>query len=173
MHHDKKVAFIKVDEDGTLARSSEFMRTCHNMNIIVQITVVDASSLNGKIKPPNKTLDDTTGDFLLRSSHKKELWCLPYQYTIWIFFRYDNMLWGDGPYSLSNGSRPSYKKNRICGEIFYIINGRVTRKKPDDISHRVYFMGFASTKRVIINWNLCQPFYIDKPHHALVLWIKL
>ena len=32
---DKKVAFIQVDEDGALVRYSEFMRTCHDMNIIV------------------------------------------------------------------------------------------------------------------------------------------
>ena len=29
---DKKVAFIRVDEEGELAISSEFMKTCHNMN---------------------------------------------------------------------------------------------------------------------------------------------
>ena len=38
INQDKKVAFIRVDEDGALARSSEFMRKCHNMNIIVQTT---------------------------------------------------------------------------------------------------------------------------------------
>ena len=47
-NQDKKVAFIRVDEDGALSRSSEFMRTCHNMNIIVQTSGGDASYLNGK-----------------------------------------------------------------------------------------------------------------------------
>ena len=32
---DNKVAFIRVDEDGALARSSEFMNTYHNTKIIV------------------------------------------------------------------------------------------------------------------------------------------
>ena len=45
---DKKVALILVDEDGALARYSELMKTCHKMNIIVQTTGRDASSLNGK-----------------------------------------------------------------------------------------------------------------------------
>ena len=45
---DKKVAFIQVDEDGALARSSEFMETCHNMDNIVQNIGGDASSINGK-----------------------------------------------------------------------------------------------------------------------------
>ena len=70
---DNKVAFIRVDEDEALARSSEFMTTCHNMNIIVQATDVYASSLNGKSESPNKTLDNITRSLLLNSSHKKEL----------------------------------------------------------------------------------------------------
>ena len=32
----KKVVFIWVDEDVSTSRSSEFTKTCHNMNIIVQ-----------------------------------------------------------------------------------------------------------------------------------------
>ena len=51
-NQDKKVALIRVDEDGELTRYSEFMKTCHNMNIIVQTTVGDAYSLNGKTKNP-------------------------------------------------------------------------------------------------------------------------
>ena len=37
-----KVAFIWVDEDGAPEISSEFMKTCKNMNIIVQTTCGDA-----------------------------------------------------------------------------------------------------------------------------------
>ena len=48
-NQDNKVQFIRLDEDGALARTSEFMWTCPNMNIIVQTTDGDASSLNGKI----------------------------------------------------------------------------------------------------------------------------
>ena len=48
MNQDRKVAFIRVDEDGSISRSSEFIKTCHNMNIIVQTTSEDASSLNNK-----------------------------------------------------------------------------------------------------------------------------
>ena len=46
----EKVASIRVDEYGDLAGSSEFMNTCHNVNIIVHTTGVDASYLNFKIK---------------------------------------------------------------------------------------------------------------------------
>ena len=52
MNQDKKVAFIRVDEEVAMARSSEFMKTCHNINIIVQTTSGDAYSLNDKIESP-------------------------------------------------------------------------------------------------------------------------
>ena len=73
-NQDEKVSFIQVDENGALLISSEFMKTCHNIYIMVQTTGGDASSLNGKIEIPNKKLDNTTRDLLMNSSHKKELW---------------------------------------------------------------------------------------------------
>ena len=65
-NQDKKVAFIRVYEDGELSRSSEFMKTCHKMNIIVQNTGVGASSLNGEIESPNKKLTNITRILLLK-----------------------------------------------------------------------------------------------------------
>ena len=70
-NQDNKVAFIRVEKDVTLAISFEFMKTCHNMNTILQTTGVYTLSLNGKIRSPNKTLSNIIGDLLLKSSHKK------------------------------------------------------------------------------------------------------
>ena len=63
-NQDNKVAFIQVDEYGSLSRYSEFMKICQNITIIVQTTNGDVSSLNGKIEIPNKTLPNTTRDLL-------------------------------------------------------------------------------------------------------------
>ena len=68
-----------MDEDVALERSSGFMRTCHNMNIIVKTIGGDEYSLIGESKTTNKTLDNITRHLLLKSSHKKELWCFSYQ----------------------------------------------------------------------------------------------
>ena len=73
-NHYKKVVFIWVDEDVALARYSDYVNTCHNINIIVQNTGGCLSSLIGKIKTPNKTLDNITRALLLKASNKKELW---------------------------------------------------------------------------------------------------
>ena len=65
MNQDKKVAFIWVDEYVTLAIYSIFIKTCKNMNIIVQTTGGDASYLNVKIKITNKKFDNITRALLL------------------------------------------------------------------------------------------------------------
>ena len=46
-NQDKKVAFVRVEKYGALARPSGFMITCHNMNIIFQTKGGDSYSLNG------------------------------------------------------------------------------------------------------------------------------
>ena len=84
INQDKKVTFVIVDEDGELERSYEFMRTCHNMSIIVQTTCGYASSLDGKSESPNKTLANITRTLLLNSINEKELWCCAYQYYVWL-----------------------------------------------------------------------------------------
>ena len=48
-NQDKKVVFIQVDEYGSLVRYSEFMKTCHNLNITVQATGGYAYYINGKV----------------------------------------------------------------------------------------------------------------------------
>ena len=83
-NQDKKVAFIRVDEDGELVRCSEFIKTCHNMNIMVQNIGGNASFLNDKNAIHNKTLANIMRDLLLNSSHKKEPWFFAYQYVIWM-----------------------------------------------------------------------------------------
>ena len=72
-NQDKKFSFIQIYEDRALAISSGFTKMCHNTNIIVQNTGGDASSLNGKIKIPDKTLANITRAILLNSSHMKEI----------------------------------------------------------------------------------------------------
>ena len=73
---------------------------------------------------------------------------------------------GDVPYFLCHGIRPPYKHIKIWGVRVYIINGRATRNKLDDRSHRGYFMGYAAATGVISYWKLDQPFIIHRAHHV-------
>ena len=70
-NQDKKVALIRVEKYGAMERSSEFVKTRHNINTIIKNTDGDASSLNGKIEIPNKKLANIKISLLLNSSHKK------------------------------------------------------------------------------------------------------
>ena len=119
-----------------------------------------------KIESTNKTLDNITRDILLKSGHKKILWCFLYQYAVWISRLAENILHGDVPYFLYHGTIPSYKHIKIWGVRVYIINGRVTRKKLDDISHHDYITIYTATTGVIIYWKSDQPFVIHRAHHV-------
>ena len=65
MNQFKKVEFVRVDEDRALEISSEFMRTCHKMNIIFQTIGGYSSQLNRKVETPNKTLANNQRYLLL------------------------------------------------------------------------------------------------------------
>ena len=71
INQDKKVAFVRVDADEELEGSSESMKTCHQMYIILQTTGADAPSLNDNSKIPNTTLANIKLYLLLKSIHKK------------------------------------------------------------------------------------------------------
>ena len=96
-NHDKKVSFIQVDYYGALAKSSEFIKTCHNMSIIVQTTGGYASTINCKNKSTNKTLANNTRALIQKSSHNKQLWCLSSQYAIFLSRQTDNTLRSEVP----------------------------------------------------------------------------
>ena len=56
---------VLFNEYGALSRYSEFMNTCHSMNIIVQSKGGDEFYLNNKGEIPNKKLANITIAFLL------------------------------------------------------------------------------------------------------------
>ena len=163
---NKKVASIRVDEYTELARSSEYMTTCHNMNIIIQNSGGDASSLNDKSRICNKKIGDVTRALLLNSRYKKELCFFVYQYPICLSRKIKNILCGDVTYLLWNVTRPSYKHIKIWVVRVYTINELVTRKNIGDIPHWGYFMVYAANTGVILHWKPYQPFFIHTVHHV-------
>ena len=160
----KKVAFGSVDEDGAFEIYSKFILACHKMNIIVQTTGGDESSINVNIKTPNKSLENNTRSLLMKSIHNKELWHLYYHYAIWLSRGTKNILRDDVPYFLWHGSRPHYKHFIIWGFGIYIINGRVNRKKLDMVvvwekgliilMHHFWSVGFDKTHQKFLLWRV-------------------
>ena len=62
------------------------MKTCHNINIVVQNTGRYASPLNGKSEIPNNTFSNITRAVLLNLIHKKELVPSPISMSSGFFF---------------------------------------------------------------------------------------
>ena len=118
----------------------------------------------GKSESPNKKLTNITRALLMKSSHKKELWCFAYQYATWLPWQTENRLRGHVTYLLWYGTRPSYKHIKIWGVIISIIDGRVTRKNVDGRSHHGYFIVYASTAVVILYWKPDHPFVMHISH---------
>ena len=105
------------------------MKTCHNTNIIVKTKGGDAPSINGESEGLNKTLSNITRALILKSSHKNDLWCLSYQYTICISIQKKNRLRGDVTHLLCNVLRPSNKHMKTLEVRVYTINGTVKKKE--------------------------------------------
>ena len=67
-----KYVFMRVEEDGALARYSEFMRTCHNMNIIVQNKCEDSYSLHSEVKSKIRHWLISQGTLLLAQATRRK-----------------------------------------------------------------------------------------------------
>ena len=112
-NHYNKVVFIPGDEDGALARYSEFVRTCHNMNIVVQNKGRNESYLNGNIEISNKTLSNVTRALILNSSRKGKNCAspinMPYGYLVKLRIGYVVMfLTFSGMYQDFHTNTPKY-----------------------------------------------------------------
>ena len=88
--------YSRVDEDYALEVFYEFTRKCHNMNIIVK-NGGDISPHSGENESSRKTLANITKNIILNLNHKKERWCLAYQYEIWISRQTENLFRGYVP----------------------------------------------------------------------------
>ena len=57
---------------------------CIDYEVIVETNGGYASSINGKVKRPQETIDNTICIQLLSCWYSDKLWCFCYKYTIWI-----------------------------------------------------------------------------------------
>ena len=69
------VTCIRIDEDGALARSTEFSSFIVSQNITLDTTGGYASWLNGKIERPHRTIASKVRAMLYNSGLSDEFWC--------------------------------------------------------------------------------------------------
>ena len=88
-----------MDEGGELTCSADLVHlVVEELGIIVETTGGHASSINGKVERPHQTIKNMVRVQLISRGHSDELWCLCYQYTIWLIARILNRRVGTAPH---------------------------------------------------------------------------
>ena len=83
-------------------------KKCNNINTIDQIKGGDNSIINRKLEITNKACFNMKRYLLLSSSHKTNLWYLPFQCIIWILCRSEYIIRQYLHKFLRNNTRPYY-----------------------------------------------------------------
>ena len=96
-----------VDEGVELVSSENFMQVYIDHKVVVKTTGGHASSINGKLERPHKTIKNMVRTQLLYRGHSDELWCFYYQYIIWFISCLINMRLGTDPVVLVISTRTS------------------------------------------------------------------
>ena len=73
------------------------MQICIGHEVTVDTNGGYASSINGKVECTKKRINNMVRIQLLPRGHSDELWCLCYQYTIWIISRLIKICLGTAP----------------------------------------------------------------------------
>ena len=154
------------------------MKLClDELQIIVETTGGYNSSVNGKVERPHQTIKNMVRVQLISRGHDDELWCLTYQYTIWIIARLYHSRIKTAPivaWHKHKGISFKIDLNElvIWGCKIYIINSKQAKKALDprtakDPRHMAkyldpaqlpatadgFFMGYSSTTKVILYFD--------------------
>jgi hypothetical protein len=140
---------IRVDEDGSLARNTDFtsLLLCHH--ITMDTTGGYSSFLNGKVERPHQTIAQLVRSMLINSGHPPDTWCYCAENAADIYrYTYHSAI-NKSPYEAWYSIKPSIAHLRVCGCVVYV---KVpSPKKSEDRVTRGYFMGFTRS-RLLVRW---------------------
>ena len=154
--------FVRVDEDGSLARSSEFCQLIVDSNCILHTTGGGNSEANGKVERTHRTLANMVGSFLSTAkiiigndlpNHISidSLWCFALQFAAYTLRRTYNRQKGDTPYHMVHGKKPSIHDLIMFGSIVTIVNPNknILPKLSPDRAKQCYFLGYGNRAKNI------------------------
>ena len=176
-----QINIIRVDEDGALARSSEFCKAIINENIVLQTTGGGNSANNGMVERSNQFDANvvrpvlSTMQLLMRDKLPMDLgieafWCCALQMSTLIHRRIYNRLRGDSPYFLVHKKRPSAKELVPCGSLVTIIDPDKAKlpKLSTQRAKHCYFCAFGSNLKFIIYWDPDSPYTLKRSYHSII-----
>ena len=181
---------LRVDEDGALARSTNFMKLCHEeLNMAVQSTGGYNSENNGLVESPIRPIKQMVRAFLVGAGLPDKLWCYAFIYAVYILnHRYNRAIktmpivkWRDANYEVNPNDM------YIFGSKCYIINAVAHKKQlqmradkdPRDYMGMTvdeselplhfdgFFVGYASHSTVILVYDP-ETETVKRCHHGYV-----
>jgi hypothetical protein len=176
-----EVLFVRVDEDGALARSSEFCSTIVKLNCILETTGGGNSENNGKVERPNRVKADmvrsslATAKILFGKDLPKDLpiqkfWCFAYCHANYTHRRLYNRLRDASPHLLVHKELPTLKELVIFGSNVTIVapNKNSLKKLDERRAENGHFLSFGNHTSNILYWNKRNPYTYQRAHHAII-----
>jgi hypothetical protein len=140
---------IHVNEDGTLARFTDFTDYLIHQHITLDTTGSYSSFLNGKVERPHQTIAQIVRAMIINSGHNMNTWCYCAETAADIYHQTYHSALQKSPYKAWYHIKPSISHLRVWGCVVYIQNHNP--KKSDDRVTKGFFMGFTKS-RLLVRW---------------------
>jgi hypothetical protein len=140
---------IRVDEDGALARSTDFTDYLIKLRITLDATGGYSSFLNGKVERPHQTLAKIVRAMIINAGHHMNTWCYCAETAADIYWVTYHSALQKSPYEAWYNIKPCISHLRVWGCVVYVQNHQA--KKSDDRVTKGFFMGFTKS-RLLIHW---------------------
>lgn len=137
---------LRTDGGGEYS-SESFKSFLRNEGILLQQTAPYSPQQNGKAERMNRSLIEMTRCLLRDADMDKRYWGEAVHTANYLLNRLPCSATGKTPYELWYGERPDYKHLRIFGSTAYVHVPKEKRKKLDQKSHRMIFVGYADGRK--------------------------
>ena len=175
------VLFIRVDEDGSLANSSEFCTLVQSLNCLLETTGGGNSTNNGMVERGNRTranmirsmlstMNMLFGEHLPKDVLIDQFWCFAYQHACFTQRRLYNRMRDEIPYFLVNGKRPSAKELIIPGSLMTIVDPNKHLKPKLDLTRTTqgYFLTYSNHCSIRLYFDPKHPTKIKRSTHCII-----
>ena len=164
----------RMDEGGELAKSEEFILFMRDtLNMAVQTTGGDASSLNGMAEAPHKMIKKTTRALLITAGMSDTFWCFAMQYAVFLLVNSEHsvtkrlpiqhfsggknalppskvVIWGSKMRIIKAKKKNSALESRTGGDPREVFNYSTLAAPLKLTSHDGFFLGYGNNVAVMI-----------------------
>ena len=148
-HQNIFILQLRVDEDGSLAKSSDFCQLLFQLGITLQTTGGYSSDLNGNVEILNKSVKRMSGSLLANSGLPFIYWCYAVVHAAallnYLSLNHDK---SKTAFEAWYGTKPHWDNFRIFGGDVYVVNDSGT-KNDIEKAKRHRFLGWGASTSTI------------------------